>query len=826
LSQLAAAVWFGASIAAAQGLDTHRPFLPSVGVATEGGPGSIWVNPANLAYDPDRRYGVYYSRRSADDLDSLAAVIGVEGLSLGVHNRSRPSGDDILSDWSLDYGTSIALPRRLAVGLTVSWAFIDGGTNFLAYDAGLSWRPQPWFGISAAAQNVGGPDPAGAARPRTAAGIAVRPFGDLAILGAEFARTFTTTPSVDPIDRDVLSANLRVRPIEGLFVRGGVNTELLDTRIGPVTVGAGIELYLGGVGVGGHLATDQDGDTVSTGWIGTDEPGESLVRRGRRVNALELEGSTAYTAPFALFSENSPTWLETLELLRDAEEDPGLRGLVLTLDDTAMSFAQYRELRTRVERLEEADKRVLVYLPSGAGNGAVLVASAASFIALHPAAHLELVGVSVELTHLRGLLDIVGVAPQFVRRGQYKSGPETYTHPEPSAANLEMQGVLLDDLFGALVTGIATGRGVEEDTVRQWIDGGPYASQEALDAGIVDALLYPDQLSDALERIHGGSVAGSNLLSKPRPHSAWEDPKQLAIVYIDAPIVRGSSSNGGLFSGRRAGSDSIVRALERADGDPQVRAVVIRVDSPGGSSLASDEIARAVQRVSEGGKPVVVSMGGVAASGGYYVSAGADAIWAEPETVTGSIGVFAGKFSASGLQKALGVHTTQLQRGRNAGMNSLSRPWDEAQRDRMQALIDHTYAQFKERVAHGRDMEPSAVEAVARGRVWSGQRAAELGLVDHIGGFQEAIADARQRAGIPPTAKVGLVTYTRSGSLFDGLVPSLIQSVAAARKRHADAQLEPLSSALDRIGPILLQLQFPSETVWMMDPWTLQVSPP
>lgn len=493
-----------------------------------------------------------------------------------------------------------------------------------------------------------------------------------------------------------------------------------------------------------------------------------------------------------------------------------------------MSLARYRELRDRIVALEAADKPVTVYLDRSARNGEIYVASAARRVILHPAADVQFVGLAVELTHLRGLLDLVGVEPQFVKRAQYKTAPETFTHPEPSQANLEMQEALIGDLFDEMVGRVAEGRGVSPTVVRGWIDHGPMTSTEALDKGLVDALKYPDELEDELETLHEGSVTMLDLSDLPEPRSPWEDPKQIAVIYVEGTITSGKSTAGGLLSGRTSGAETVARNLRRARKDGQVRAVVLRVDSPGGSALASDVVWREVERLKKSGKPVVASMGGVAASGGYYVLAGADAVWAQPDTITGSIGVFSGKFSTSEIREALGVSTTTLSRGRHAAINSAYRPWDDIQRERMQHLVDATYERFKTRVADGRDMSAEDVEERARGRVWSGARAKELGLVDELGGLTEALADARERAGIPADAKVGIVEYSDRGSVLQGLTPApVIRAVAPlVRAWRPEPVLPELEALVRPLQPLLVPLILEGELVWALDPWTLQIGSP
>lgn len=814
------------STARAQGLQTQHPVVPFAGIASENGPGTMWVNPANMRYDPDPRYGIFYSRGGADAPSSFGATAGIDGLSLGVHNYARPTGVDIANDWSLDYGTSIPLPERISIGVLLSWKLISGGENYVSYDVGASWRPLAWLGVGAIAQNIGSSNPERMAVPRTGAGVALRPFGAIATLSADYSHMFGVDPGDVTVDEDHAALALRLRPIEGLYLRSGVDTTLSRKGVEEIVFGLGAEIYFDGIGGGYVGSTDLDG-TGQTVFLGSDEPGESLIRSGRRVPHLEIDSPPPYQPRFGLFGDNAESWLDTLELLRRLEGDESSKGLVLTLDGSSLSLARGRELRERILALQGEGKPVLVYLTGSPSNVDYYVASAATRVAMHPAADLSLTGISMELQHLRGLFDLVGVQPQFVKRADYKTAPETYTELEPTRANLEMTNAIADDLYAEMLSAISEGRKSEESVIKGIIDGGPYSASEALQQHLVDVLLYPDELEGELARLHSGDVDTDDLFDLPQPHSPWEDPQQIAIIYVEGGIVSGESSRGGLLSGRTTGSKGVVRAIERARTDPQVRAVVMRVDSPGGSSFASDEIWRATKRLQEEDKPLVVSMGSLAASGGYYVSAGADAIWAEPSTLTGSIGVFSGKFSLSELQQRLGVSTSYVTRGQNASVSSSSRPWDDAQRQRMQELVDSTYAQFKSRVSDGRELTPEQVEEIARGRVWTGTRAKEIGLVDEIGGFQDAISDARERAGIPANRKVGLVTMTGSGDLLQSLAPALTSRMLGPMRRFVrlpvdDAQLKQLNELLPDVGTLALPVLYPDEQTWMLDPYVLR----
>jgi protease-4 len=808
------ALW-GTSAAYAQEIDPTRPVIAGSGLATEGGPGMIWVNPANMSYDPDARYGVYISNSdlaaSSGAPTSIAVSVGAGGLGFGLQRVSI--GDD--SDWTLDYGTSVKIRKRLSAGLRVGWHLIGGGTNYVGYDFALSWRPLPWLGISGVAQNFLSPAPGLGAHARSGVGIGIRPFGPAVVLGLDFIHDFNPSLGAGEASRGV--ASLRLRPVEGLYLRASA-----DTNRDYV---AGLEVFFGGVGIGASGGPTAGG-LGGTLFLGTDDPGESLFELGAKIPVVAVDDLPPYQPVNTLLSRGGMSYLEMLERMRRSEEDPAVKGMVVLLGGAPLSWAKAQEVRARIVALEKRGKHVLAYVRGTAMNVDLYVASAARKVMMHPGQDSMLVGVDAELMFLRGAFDLVGVEPQFVRRNEYKSAVEQYTNTEPSAPSLEQTNALLDDFEGTLVNGLSEGRHVTPEVVKQWIDSGPHTADEALQKGIIDGTLYPDELEEWLKRdLKRSSVNLVSLDDLPTPHSGWKGTSEIAVIYISGAIISGPSSNGGLLGGGGTGSSTIIKQLEQARRDDQVKALVIRVDSPGGSSFASEEIHREIERVKKEGKPVIISMGGAAASGGYYVSCGADAIWAEPTTITGSIGVFTGKFALQGLMDHVGVHTASISRGRNATIDSQTLPWDEVQKARMQALVDHTYMTFKERVSAGRNLSMDEVENIARGHVWSGQRAVDIGLVDHLGSIQEAIEDARGRAKIAKS-RLQLVTYDPRGTLIEQIAPEVSptgRAIALAFPSLADtssAKLKiPVPPAME---PLLLMATNPDE-VWMMEPWVLEV---
>jgi protease IV len=730
----------------------ERPALPFHGAALEDGAHTLYLNPALLNFDRDPAYAAYYTTQDllAGSGNGVSFLATGSGVGAGVSYREQVAGPDW---WTLSSGVSVRLANSLSLGSGIHWQLPEGGdNNFVSWDLGLAWRPTPWLGIGGAALNLGSPAPDLDVYSRYDAGIALRPAGDLLTLGLDYR----ADAGADDSFSSTVEASVRVRAARGVWVRAWADRSLQTEA--PIGLGGSLELHFADIAVGAGGSGGTGGAApAGTGYVTSLRGDDQLFLPGRQVAEIAVEGSFPYQPQASLFSEPQESYFSLLRRLDSASDDPSMRGILLRLDGVQLSVAQLEELRGLVKKARRAGKSVAAWLGGSTSNGSYLLASACDKVYLHPAAGLDLVGISAEVQYFKGAMELVGVGAQYAQRSEYKSGPEPFTRTGASPAAAEEMDDLVDDLYDTLITGISEGRGRSPEEARAWIDGGPYSAREALAKGLVDGLYYPDQLDDQLETVFPDDYHLVHRYGKQVDESGWKPQRAVAVVVVDGTIAGGQSSPGGFLSGPATGSESVVAALEEAADSRAIKAVLLRVDSPGGSAFASDEIWRAVERVKESGKPVVVSMGGYAASGGYYVAAGADSIWAEPSTITGSIGVYGGKYNAEGLFGKLGITTEITARGRNASMYSMSRPMDDIEYAALDRLIGETYDQFKERVAKGRDMKPEEVEAVARGRVWSGARAKEQRLVDNHGGFFDALDDARVRAGMDPRAPYTLV---------------------------------------------------------------------
>lgn len=786
--------------------EASRITTPGMGLATDDTTASIATNPALFAFDPDAGAALRFQQRVEDPQTALQLGTSAGGLGLGLYYRSASASSSL---WGLRSSMGLHLGEDLTLGSSFWWYLPQGAGNFTAWDLGLGYRPLSWLGFAAVARNIGSPGVVWGVVGDYGVGLALRPAGDVLVLGVD--QYFTDQGSLEGSDLELpgytTQISLRVSPVEGLTLRAYGNQHL--------ELGAGVQLAFGGHAVGAYGAGVTDSDMAVVGVVETCDPGERLVGVFDRVPLIRIASDYPYEPRASFFSEPQESYLHLLRRLREAAGDRSVRGVVIHLDRSPFSWAQVEELRGMITDLREADRTVVVYLDEAAGNRDYYLATAADHVYLHPAAELDLTGLSAETLYFRGTLDLLGVEPEFHRRSEFKAAVETYTRHEPSGPASEQMNALLDDLYGGLVAAVAEGRERSEDEVRDLVDAGPYTAAEAEEAGLVDGLLYPDQLEHRLEGNFGDTYLLDDEYLDQLPHSGWHAPRRIAVVLVTGAITSGESAPPSILGGGNTGAETVVKALDQARRDPTVKAVVLRVDSPGGSAFASEDIHRAVSLLQERGKPVVVSMGGMAASGGYYVASGADTIFAEPGTVTGSIGVYGGKISLEGLYEKVGIGATSWSRGRKAGMWSSSRPLDPVEDAALEHMIDNTYAMFKQRVADGRDMDPDRVESLARGRVWSGVRAHELGLVDELGGMFDAVDHARELAGIRAGARVQLVTYDSRADTLGDLPRRLIR--AAVPTPEAELTLP------DELQQLRTWSSLRDEHLFMIMPYSVEV---
>ena len=458
------------------------------------------------------------------------------------------------------------------------------------------------------------------------------------------------------------------------------------------------------------------------------------------------------------------TLRETILALGRAAADDRITALVMDLQGLDADWAKIDELAAAVGEFRDAGKPVWAYL-DGAGTRDYALAARADRIVMSPEANLMILGVSAQLEFLKDTLDKLGMKADFIHVGRYKSAPERMTRSEASEANREMVEAIVADRWDVLLGGLAVARGRERDEVAAWIDRGMFDAAAALAAGVVDTVGYWNDLMDG--RFADEPSTDFRDYCRVRPKGRRPE-HTVGIVHVTGVIMPGKSRFDPL-QGAIAGSATVTERLRGMDEDDDVSAVILRIDIPGGSALASDLIWREVRRVQES-KPVIVSMSGMAASGGYYVACPGDSIFADAGTLTGSIGVFAGKMDRSSMYRKIGVNREFVTRGENALLFSDASGFTPAQREMFGAQLESFYERFLAKVAQGRGLSRDAVHAVAQGRVWTGRQARERGLVDGLGGLRRAVDSAKWTLGLERGDKVTLVSYGKELSLLERLL--------------------------------------------------------
>jgi protease-4 len=460
----------------------------------------------------------------------------------------------------------------------------------------------------------------------------------------------------------------------------------------------------------------------------------------------DLQESEVPLEPFSFdFTRFSRTTLYgVVRALDDAASDDRVAALVLHIDGIDWGWAKIGEVRDALQRFRASGKPVYASMPGG-GESEYFLASVATRVSMPPTAMLQLDGLTASALFLKGSLDKLDIRPNFEHAGRFKSAVESYTRSDMSPEHRLALDGLLDDQFTLLVDSLASARGMSPDSMRARLDEGPFLADQARSRGLLDTLLDHPETDSLAMRDVGHDATRLSLAKYAERKSAGHTGPHLALITATGTIFGGKSR----FvpgEGRVMGSETMIEALRDARTDHSIKAVVLRIDSPGGDVTASDDVWREVRRC-RAAKPVIVSMSDVAASGGYYIACAADRIVAQPGTLTGSIGVFGGKLNLIGLYHKLGINVETVSRGRHAGMMSPFRDFSPEEAQRFRDGIEHSYQRFLSRVSEGRRLTVAMVDSVGQGRVWSGQAAHRLGLVDTLGGLREAFAVALEKSG-------------------------------------------------------------------------------
>ncbi|MCE9576860.1 MAG: signal peptide peptidase SppA [Deltaproteobacteria bacterium] len=674
------------------------------------------------------------------------------------------------------------LGAKVALGAVWHHAWDDGALGGLdTWDLGASARFGAHVAAAAVVRDLNRPTVAGApVERRYELELGVRPTGterlDLGLGG----RVDEHTGDLD----GWLRASVKVT--RGVFVHAAVETRALNvTEITPTgTIASndrdvrgtlGLELSFGNTGLTAYGSAGRDGGgglrdlgcVAIARWSSDEVPG--VQGRETRIERIELTGGIG-----------SRELVSLVLRMRAIARDPDVVGVVVALDGVAAGWATLQDLRGELLRLHAAGKKTFAYLVAGSSRD-YWIATACDKIYVDPAGGLRLVGLAGTTLYFKGAFDQLGVQAQFEKIAEYKSAPESYTDVGPSEPALRMRNELYDSIWGQVVSSIAQARHLDGATVQQLVDNGPYTAGDLMkEPRLVDGVGMPDKISELVVKELGGAyTVGSAPATRAE---SWQLPA-LAIIYVDGDIIDGPSRSLPIaiplpfVSQEMAGSETVSAAIAAARANPRVKAIVLRVDSPGGSAVASDLIAREI-KATRGVKPIICSMGDLAASGGYFVSAYCDWIVAEPTTITGSIGIFTGKFDLSGLFGKLGITFETFKRGAHADMEAYFRPFTDEERATIHEKLKYLYGRFTGAVAEGRKLTEAKVDEVGRGHVWSGAMAKGVGLVDQLGGIGDAIDLAKQKAGYGPDDHLALVELPKQSS---GLLGQLLGPLGRER---------------------------------------------
>jgi protease-4 len=497
---------------------------------------------------------------------------------------------------------------------------------------------------------------------------------------------------------------------------------------------------------------------------------------------------------FGVGTEQSFTSL--LTALRKAKVDKRIGAVLLDINFPGIGWGKADELRDAIADFRTSGKPVYAYMVLGT-NREYYIATAAEKIFVPPPGDLYINGFAAEAMFYKGSLDKLGVEADVIQIGpKYKNAPDQYTKKEMGEGQREVINAVLDEYYGRFTNAVAESRKKSKEDVAAIIDNAPYNANQAKELGLIDAAFYEEQLHDELKSRLGykaddklRTVNGSQYREVPSDSLGLNNGERVAVIYATGAINVGKSSDG-TFGGQMVGSDTIVKAVNDAAADNSIKAIVLRVDSPGGSALASDLMWYALENA-KAKKPVVVSMSDVAASGGYYIACNANKIVAEPATITGSIGVFLGKPVVKGLYDWLGVTNEYVMRGKNSGIFRETEKWTPEERAKMEDQANNIYfGSFVPKVAKGRGKTDEEVNSMAQGRVWTGTQAKENGLIDEFGGLEKAIEIAKQLANLPADKDVRRVVLPEPKPFlekFFGDSDSTQTKEQAAQKALADS---------------------------------------
>lgn len=784
------------------GLPSQPVIDPGRSAASGDDTTAIAQNPANLAFLPgaELRWTSVWTPDSAGlplRGHSFGAGFSAFGLASGLRLDFflPPDGArDGFRDWSywVRFPLSLRLGEGFALGTTFGWGRSDEPSldAFFSVASGFTWRPNSYLSVALVARDWNRPvSRMGTTIQRTYdAGFAVRP-----LLGYRDLELGVQTTYYEDDGELVPKATLGVDlPYIGRL-RGDV--ALRDLGASPhVLATVGLDINFGPLQVSGGALV---GDALT--------PANGGFFVGAAVRGFKEKGIPSPSKVVKIRIDSTPGARGQVRLLRHLWElanNPSVAGIVLVLRaEPSRSLAHAEELGDAIRGLRLRGKRVICHLED-AGGRSLHACSQANKIAMNPAGGLRFAGISSQYYFFGSLLKKLGVKSEFVRIGDHKLAAEQYTRSESSPIGREDHQALVDEFERLYLHDVGGGRRIAVGELKKRIASGPFVASEALKAGLIDLLAYDDEIDSVVEETFGQRMRIVDDTPSLKAPARWTSDKKIALVYLSGDMLDGESQSVPLLGVNVAGSYTIARALKKARDDASVRAVVFRIESPGGSSLAADVILREAILTAKK-KPLIVSMGSTAASGGYYAAVAGSKIFANRATITGSIGIFYGKVDVSGLLGKLGVNIEGYRSAPRADAESLFRPFTDDEKRELGVKVKQFYDLFVARVSEGRHMEPADVDAVARGKVWTGAQALERKLVDQIGGLRHALAEARKLGDLP--ADTPIIELPEDDDSLLGTLLNLAGIAQVSSQSMAPFMIPPVFADMARaLAPFML----------------------
>ena len=639
-------------------------------------------------------------------------------------------------------------------GSSYSWF----GSKYKDYDKLSSWklglllRPFEFLSFGIVAKDLNRPRFQGERVDISfGCGLAIRPIGDRLTLSVDGSMT-----QKEKLEDASTRYKAELEPFDGFIISGDIDND------GNFGIGGRINLPNLGLGSYNSITKDHDFNKGISYVNLSQDRYRTLLQRRNNFLELRLSGQIVEENTRAgIFGKKKPTMMDLLNEIKRAKEDKSIKGLILRIDPLDIGLAKTQEIREAILDFKESGKSVIAYMEFG-GNKEYYIATVADKIAMMPTGYLMFSGLEAEVTFIKGTLNKLGIVADLEHIGEYKTASDLLTRDKMSDAHREVVNSLLDDMYDQITRDIAFQKGWTPEEVKSKIDQGPFTAPEAYKANLVDTLIFYDQIDDLVKQMvreKPHRLRDERYAARTYYKYSWAIPPKVAVIFATGSIFEGESGKNFIF-GDIMGSETIANAIKTAREDKTVKAIVFRVDSRGGSGMASDMILREII-LTKGKKPFIVSMSDVAGSGGYWISCAADTIISLPGTYTGSIGVISGKLSLQGLYEKIGFTKEVVKRGKHADFFTTTRQFTDEEREMLKRWTKEAYDDFVQKVAEGRKMSYEKVDAIAKGRVWTGRQAKGNGLVDELGGLNLALAIAKEKAGIPQDVEVEILTLPK-----------------------------------------------------------------